>query len=1530
MNTRCISNPNNLKAHNTQQTTHGLVFIDSTVDDYESLRAGVLPGLEVFILNPAQDGVEQISNILSDWSGLSSLHLVSHGTPGSLQLGAAQLSLETLDGYSSELNGWVKALTDNADILIYGCEVAKGSSGQALIASFGKLTGATVAASTTLVGSTAHGGNWELDSATGTIYTSIAIAPAVCEAYPSVFAPVNDNFANRIVLSGATVSTTGTNVGSTSEAGEPADVFGFHQDSVWWSWTAPTSGLVGINLIGSSYDTTLQIYTGSSLASLSLVGENDDYFGLQSNVSFSATAGVTYQIKVDGYGSGIGSIALNIAPLNSAPAGSDKTVTINEDTSYVFSASDFGFSDPNNTPANSFNQVRITTLPNNGVLLLNGVAVSAGSFITVADLPKLIYAPAVNVNGLGSASFTFQVQDNGGTSTGGIDLDQTPNTITFNVSPVNDAPVVSTQILTQSATEDSLFSYTFAANTFSDVDAGDALAYAATLSDGSALPSWLSFNAATRTFSGIPVNSDVGALSVKVTATDLAGAAVNSTFALTIANTNDAPTLGVTTDDFDPGIDNSVWSNISNGSANAIFGGGSNSLQFDGAGTRSATTKAISVSGGGTLSFSLVIGSTGSYGSGVENADPGEYIVLEYSNNSGTSWNQIASYDTEIYTSWSNQTVAIPAAAQTSATQFRWRQVAHSGAGFDNWAIDNVVISNSLANQTAAEDFPFTYTFSSSAFNDVDTGDVLAYTATLSDASALPSWLSFNAGTRTFSGTPTNSEVGNLSVKVTATDLAGASVNNTFALTVVNTNDAPTLNNVIAAQSATEDAPFSYTFAANTFSDVDAGDVLAYTATLSDGSALPSWLSFNAGTRIFSGTPLNGDVGALSVKVTATDLAGASVNNIFALTVANTNDAPTLDNAIAAQSATEDAPFSYTFAANTFSDVDAGDVLAYTATRADGSALPSWLSFDAGTRTFSGTPLNGDVGTLSVKVTVTDSAGAFVNSTFGVSVANVNDAPIVANAIAAQSATEDAPFSYTFAANTFSDVDAGDVLAYTAMLSDGSTLPSWLSFNAATRTFSGTPTNSEVGNLSVKVTATDLAGISVNNIFGLTVANTNDAPIVATAIAAQSATEDAPFSYTFAANTFSDVDAGDVLAYTATRADGSALPSWLSFDAGTRTFSGTPLNGDVGALSGKVTATDSAGASVNSTFGVSVANVNDAPIMTTPIAAQTLPLYSLLNFTVPANTFTDVDAGDTLTYTATRADGSALPSWLTFNAATQTFQGVANSEDGSLSIKVTAKDSSNVSVSNTFALNLVLPSNVTTNTITGTPLADQLSGLASNDLINGLAGNDTLFGNAGDDNLNGDDGDDILRGGLGNDILAGGTGNDNLFGEEGNDILVGGLGTDNLRGGLGNDILDGGIGNDLLFGDEGNDTMLGGSGDDQLRGGDSNDILYGGAGNDFLYGDAGNDVLYSDAGLDSMWGGTGSDRFVLVAGQGADTIRDFALGEDFFQLGSGINYANLSITQSGANALIKVVGSGEQLATVFGVQSSLITASHFV
>ena len=96
-----------------------------------------------------------------------------------------------------------------------------------------------------------------------------------------------------------------------------------------------------------------------------------------------------------------------------------------------------------------------------------------------------------------------------------------------------------------------------------------------------------------------------------------------------------------------------------------------------------------------------------------------------------------------------------------------------------------------------------------------------------------------------------------------------------------------------------------------------------------------------------------------------------------------TNAAPTVVNPIDDQTATVGAALNYQFPANTFADTDAGDTLTYTATQSDDSALPSWLSFDDATRTFSGTPAAADVETLSVKVTASDGTGS-VSDTFDI------------------------------------------------------------------------------------------------------------------------------------------------------------------------------------------------------------------------------------------------------------------------------------------------------------------------------------------------------------------------------------------------------------------------------------------------------------------------------------------------------------------------------------------------------------------
>ncbi len=92
------------------------------------------------------------------------------------------------------------------------------------------------------------------------------------------------------------------------------------------------------------------------------------------------------------------------------------------------------------------------------------------------------------------------------------------------------------------------------------------------------------------------------------------------------------------------------------------------------------------------------------------------------------------------------------------------------------------------------------------------------------------------------------------------------------------------MSNPIADQTATVSQAFSFTVPSNTFSDPDAGTTLTYASDLSNGNALPAWLSFNTTTRVFSGTPANGDAGVLQVRVTASD-GVATANDIFTLSI---------------------------------------------------------------------------------------------------------------------------------------------------------------------------------------------------------------------------------------------------------------------------------------------------------------------------------------------------------------------------------------------------------------------------------------------------------------------------------------------------------------------------------------------------------------------------------------------------------------------------------------------------------------------
>lgn len=169
-----------------------LIVIDPSVSDYQSLVAGVANQDAVIILNPYQDGVEQISQVLANATHIESLHLVTHGHPGQLQLGKTLLNSETLNHYAKQLQQWAKAFAQNGSILLYGCRVAAGTLGHRFVQQLHFLTETAVAASSTLTGSAALGGDWNFDVSIGEnigeSHAPIAFDAATLAAYPHVLA----------------------------------------------------------------------------------------------------------------------------------------------------------------------------------------------------------------------------------------------------------------------------------------------------------------------------------------------------------------------------------------------------------------------------------------------------------------------------------------------------------------------------------------------------------------------------------------------------------------------------------------------------------------------------------------------------------------------------------------------------------------------------------------------------------------------------------------------------------------------------------------------------------------------------------------------------------------------------------------------------------------------------------------------------------------------------------------------------------------------------------------------------------------------------------------------------------------------------------------------------------------------------------------------------------------------------------------------------------------------------------------------
>ncbi|WP_166454860.1 Ig-like domain-containing protein [Duganella aquatilis] len=180
------------------RTYHSVLFIDAGVANADALAAGVADDVLVVKLASWRDGVEQIATVLRDYQGLDSIQIISHGAAGQLQLGNTVLDAAHLEQYQAAVREWGAALSDDGDLLLYGCDVAAGVAGQSFVEALAHVSGADVAASTNLTG--AHG-DWDLEYHSGAIEAAGAVSLAAQQAYQADLALVNNGSNGTITFS---------------------------------------------------------------------------------------------------------------------------------------------------------------------------------------------------------------------------------------------------------------------------------------------------------------------------------------------------------------------------------------------------------------------------------------------------------------------------------------------------------------------------------------------------------------------------------------------------------------------------------------------------------------------------------------------------------------------------------------------------------------------------------------------------------------------------------------------------------------------------------------------------------------------------------------------------------------------------------------------------------------------------------------------------------------------------------------------------------------------------------------------------------------------------------------------------------------------------------------------------------------------------------------------------------------------------------------------------------------------------------
>lgn len=373
-----------------------------------------------------------------------------------------------------------------------------------------------------------------------------------------------------------------------------------------------------------------------------------------------------------------------------------------------------------------------------------------------------------------------------------------------------------------------------------------------------------------------------------------------------------------------------------------------------------------------------------------------------------------------------------------------------------------------IGNYTITENDTLTFTASGM---DPD-GSALSYSL----GSGAPATASIHTTTGTFHWTPDETHGGasyNVPIRVQDTATPPAEDIETITITVVETNNAPTINGTPEVN-IVEDSSYSFT---PSVSDTDLPQqILRFSI-----ENKPSWAAFDEHTGQLSGSPTNSDVWTTDgVRIQVSDGTVTTSLPAFSLTVRNANDAPSFTS-LPVMAATEDIPYTYMVQAH---DIDEETTLTITT-----SPLPTWLTFTdhgAGRATLSGTPGNDDVGPYAITLHINDGM-VTTEQRFTITVDTVNDAPTISmipHAVVTSGASM-SPIPFTVRDH---DHDA-NTLSVTAHSSNTVLVPQSgiaLGGTDTLRTITLTPTRGAVGKTTITITVSD-GDMEVTTTFTLTI-----------------------------------------------------------------------------------------------------------------------------------------------------------------------------------------------------------------------------------------------------------------------------------------------------------------------------------------------------------------------------------------------------------------------------------------------------------